>query len=264
MVVQGGVLFYPVVCTVAFVVAALTLFSGFGLGTLVMPAFALFFPVPTAIAATAVVHLANNVFKLTLVGRHADRGVVLRFGLPGVIGAMLGAETLGVAADIPPLARYVLAGQGHEVSVVKLVIAALMMAAAFLEISPRFSSLAFTSRHLALGGLLSGFFGGLSGHQGALRSAFLVKAGLEKQAFIGTGVVSAVMVDLTRLLVYGSGRLGAPAAGTARPVAAATLAAFLGSFVGSRLLDKVTSHSIQLLVGGLLVVVGLLLAAGLV
>ena len=35
--------------------SALTLFSGFGLGTILMPVFALFFPLPLAIAATAVV-----------------------------------------------------------------------------------------------------------------------------------------------------------------------------------------------------------------
>ncbi|MBM4056021.1 MAG: sulfite exporter TauE/SafE family protein, partial [Planctomycetes bacterium] len=35
---------YLVICTVSLVVSALTLFSGFGLGTLLMPAFALFFP----------------------------------------------------------------------------------------------------------------------------------------------------------------------------------------------------------------------------
>jgi len=51
---------YVFIALVAVVVAALTLFSGFGLGTVLMPAFALFFPVP--VAATAVVHLANNLF----------------------------------------------------------------------------------------------------------------------------------------------------------------------------------------------------------
>jgi hypothetical protein len=49
---------YLIICVVAFAVSGLTLFSGFGLGTLLMPAFALFFPV--AVAATAVVHLANE------------------------------------------------------------------------------------------------------------------------------------------------------------------------------------------------------------
>jgi hypothetical protein len=37
--------------------SALTLFSGFGLGTLLMPVVALFFPLDLAIAMTAMVHL---------------------------------------------------------------------------------------------------------------------------------------------------------------------------------------------------------------
>ncbi|MEM6640395.1 MAG: sulfite exporter TauE/SafE family protein, partial [Pseudomonadota bacterium] len=39
---------YLLVCTVALVASALTFFSGFGLGTLLVPAFALFFPAPLA------------------------------------------------------------------------------------------------------------------------------------------------------------------------------------------------------------------------
>ena len=47
-------------------------------------------------AATAVVHLANNVFKLALVGRHAVRAVVIRFGIPAVVAAFAGAAALGL------------------------------------------------------------------------------------------------------------------------------------------------------------------------
>jgi uncharacterized protein len=45
-----------VVGIVAFLAGGLTLFSGFGLGTLLMPVIALFFPVEVAVAITAVVH----------------------------------------------------------------------------------------------------------------------------------------------------------------------------------------------------------------
>ncbi len=58
---------YIIICSVALIVSGLTLFSGFGLGTLLMPAFALFFPVEVAVAATAVVHLANNIFIITII-----------------------------------------------------------------------------------------------------------------------------------------------------------------------------------------------------
>lgn len=48
----------------------------------------IFFPVDLAIALTGVVHFFNNIFKLVLVGRAADRQVVLRFGIPAVLAAV--------------------------------------------------------------------------------------------------------------------------------------------------------------------------------
>jgi uncharacterized protein len=90
---------------------------------------------------------------------------------------------------------------------------------------------------------LSGFFGGLSGNQGALRSAFLIKGGLAKEAFVGTGVVAAVIVDVVRLAVYGLAFVTSPMAVLAGPVAgvvvAAMLSAFLGAWLGARLMTKV-------------------------
>jgi len=99
---------YIIICTVALLVSGFTLFSGFGLGTLLMPAFALFFPVEVAVAATAIVHLANNIFKVVLVGRQADFKVVAKFALPAAVAAMLGALILNLLATVPPMAEYTL------------------------------------------------------------------------------------------------------------------------------------------------------------
>src|SRR5207247_8900276 len=123
----AGAVQYAIVAGVALFVSALTLFSGFGLGTLLMPAFALFLPVPVAVAATAVVHLANNLFKLALVGRKAVWTVVVRFALPAAAAAIVGAMLLGLLADVPPLFRYSLGGETRAVTPVKLTVAALMM-----------------------------------------------------------------------------------------------------------------------------------------
>ena len=54
------------ICLAAFLASLLTFFSGFGLGTILMPVFALFFPLEMAIALTGVVHLLNNLFKMYL------------------------------------------------------------------------------------------------------------------------------------------------------------------------------------------------------
>jgi uncharacterized protein len=258
---------YAVICLTALLVSGLTLFSGFGLGTLLMPAFALFFPVEIAVGATALVHLANNIFKVALVGRQADGRTVRRFALPAAVAAVAGALLLTYFADLAPLAGYTLAGRRFAVTPVKLVMAFLIMGFGVAELSPRVDRLAFDARFIPLGGLLSGFFGGLSGHQGALRSAFLLRAGLSKEAFVGTGMVSAVIVDLSRLLVYGvtafSGHLGAlQHEGMWGLVLAGTLSAFAGAFIGKRLLKKVTLRGIQVAVGAMLILLGGALGLG--
>jgi uncharacterized protein len=258
---------YVIICLTALVVSALTLFSGFGLGTLLMPAFALFFPVEVAVGATALVHLANNLFKVILIGRKADMRVVLRFALPAAAAAVAGALLLTWFADLPPIAGYEMAGKKFAITPVKLVMAVLIMAFGVIELSPRMDTLAFDVRFIPVGGFLSGFFGGLSGHQGALRSAFLLRAGLSKEAFIGTGVVSAVVVDVSRLLVYGvtvlSGHLGALAHdGMWGLVLAGTLAAFAGAFTGARLMKKVTLRGIQVGVGLMLILLAAALGLG--
>lgn len=257
---------YIIVCLVSIVVSALTLFSGFGLGTVLMPVFAIFFPIPVAIAATAVVHLANNFFKVFLVGRKADWGVVALFAIPGIVAAFLGASLLSFIADVKPLYIYHFGGQEHNVTMVKLVVGILIIGFSIFELLPAFNRVTFHRKYLPIGGFLSGFFGGLSGNQGALRSAFLLKAGLQKEAFIGTGTVSAVIVDIARLLVYGfsfySAKFTALSNNIWSIVAAATLAAFVGAFAGSRLIKKVTLRIIQVLVGIMMMIIGLGIVSG--
>jgi uncharacterized membrane protein YfcA len=255
---------YLVVGLAAVFTSMLTLFSGFGLGTLLMPAFAIFFPVDVAVALTAVVHFLNNLFKLALLGRHADRETVLRFGVPALVASFAGAGLLLWLSDLPALYRYTLGGREFSVQPVGLIIAVLMLFFALFEVLPAFKGLAFDKRHFTVGGLLSGFFGGLSGHQGALRSAFLVKSGLGKEAFIASNVVIAVMVDVARLLVYGLGyeRLGLNR--NFSLLAVATACAFLGAFIGTRLMKKVTFDAVQWTVTAMLVLVAVLLGTGLI
>ena len=150
---------YIIICIVAFVVSGLTLFSGFGLGTLLMPAFALFFPIEVAVAATAIVHLANNIFKVGLFGKKADSSIVLKFAPPAAVMAIFGALLLNYFTTVQPITQYTLAGRICTVTTVKLVIAMLMLIFAFIELNPNLEKLAFDTRYIPLGGALSGFFG---------------------------------------------------------------------------------------------------------
>lgn len=255
------------ITVVSFLVAVLTFFSGFGLGTILLPAFAVFLPVELAVAATAVVHLANNLFKASLVGRHAAWSVLVPFILPAALCSLIGAWLLVHMSSMEPLHLYEVWGRTCEVTMVKLVIAALMIAFALFDLVPALGRLSFPPRLIPLGGALSGLFGGLSGHQGALRTAVLIRLGLSKEAFIGTSVLGAVTVDIFRLAVYGSAFFVTAvdswsSSGMGRLLVAGMLAAFAGTFLGNRLLAKVTLDGLHKLIGWMILLMALALGAG--
>jgi len=248
----------------AFFASILTFFSGFGLGTILFPVFILFFPVDLAIALTGVVHFFNNLFKLILVGKKADKGVLLRFGLPAIVAAFIGSALLISVSGMSPIHTYLLFGKEMHIYPVKLMIAILLIIFAAMDLLPYLNKLEFGRNKLILGGLLSGFFGGLSGHQGALRSAFLIKAGLTKEAFIATGVVVACFIDFTRLSVYASKFLSSGLADNILVVVIATSAAITGAVAGNMLLKKITLKFIQTLVAILLIIIALALGGGVI
>ena len=247
---------------VALIASGLTLFSGFGLGTLLLPAMLLLVPPEAAVAATAVVHLANNLLKVALFGRHCRKDVLIRFGGVAVVAAFFGAQLLTLLAQLPSLANYTLAGREMEIVPVKFVISVLILGLAIFDLSPAKKKTQFGPSLLPVGGFVSGFLGGLSGHQGAMRSAFLASSGLTKEAFIGTGVTIACLVDITRLAVYGV-HLSSIGNENFPLMSAACFSAFLGVFLSQRVLKKVTMKMIRKIVGICLILLSVALGSGL-
>jgi len=253
-----------VISIAAFFTAILTFFSGFGLGTILMPVFALFFPVDVAIALTGVVHFANNIFKMGLVGKMASKPVLIRFGVPAILASIAGAWVLLRITGLPSVYEYELWGNTFEITPVKLIIAVLLLFFSLLEVLPVLQKIEFGGNRLILGGMLSGFFGGLAGIQGAFRSAFLIKSGLSKEAFIATGVIIASLVDITRLSVYASRFASSGLSENLVLLVSATLAAIAGALAGKKLLKKVTFKTVQVLVAVMLIIISLGLGTGII
>jgi uncharacterized protein len=249
-------------CTLAFLASVLTFFSGFGLGTLLTPVMMIYFPVEIAIALTGIVHLFNNLFKLILVGKHAKKEVLIKFGIPAVLFAILGSFLMLYFKDLPPLYSYSLFNHDFSVYPFKFLVSILLIFFAILDLTPSFQTLAFSPNKLPLGGILSGFFGGLSGNQGAFRTAFLIKAGLSKEQFIGTAVVVSTFVDLSRLSLYSSQLFSKQLIEHLPLLVGSTSAAIMGAVIGHRLLKKVTFIWIQRMVAIFLIVISIGLALG--
>jgi len=251
-----------IIALVALIASLLTFFSGFGLGTILTPVLVLFFPVEIAIALTGIVHLLNNFFKITLVGRQINWKVGLNFGVPAVIGAFIGAGLLLLLSNNTALYSYTIHAKTFSITAIKLIIAVLMIVFALFESVPALKKIQFSENKLYAGGLLSGFFGGLSGNQGALRSMFLLRCGLTKESFIATGILIACVVDLTRLSVYFSRLSGVNIQDNLTVLLSAVVAAFAGAYIGSKLLKKITLDFVQWTVTVMIILLAIGLGTG--
>lgn len=255
---------FLVIGLAALIGSGLTLFSGFGLGTIMVPVFALFFPLDMAILLTAIVHFLNNCFKLILLGKNANWQVILRFGIPAIVFAYLGAEVLKRIEHLPEITHYSIQQHTFEITWVKVIIGLLLILFAIIELVSSSSKWQVDRKYLPFGGILSGFFGGLSGHQGALRSIFLLRSGLSKEGFIATGVVIACMVDVARLTNYIPEIIKNGNELHYSLLIFTTLTAFTGVWLGNKLVKKVTIRFLQLLVSVLLIVFGITMMAGII
>ncbi|RPG60866.1 MAG: sulfite exporter TauE/SafE family protein [Flavobacteriaceae bacterium TMED206] len=251
-----------IVSIVTFAAAILTFFSGFGLGTILTPVMMIFFPTEIAIAFTGLVHFSNNIFKFLLVGKNIDEKILLRFGLPSVIAAFIGSYLLVIIDENIILFSYYFFDKKIDVILVKFLISILFIIFAIVDLIPQVKKINFDKKHLPVGGFLSGFFGGLSGNQGALRSAFLVKHGLEKSVFVATTVAISSLVDITRLSVYSTNFLNLNYSDFYQLGFFSVVSAVAGSFIGNKLLKKVTIEQIKKIVALLLILIGIFLLIG--
>lgn len=239
---------YILLFLIAFGASILTFFSGFGLGTILLPVFLSFFSVGEAVAATAVVHLINNLFKLKLLHQHLQKRVLLQFGIPAIVGAFIGAQLLQyTTANLNEIVLYELI---KPVSLLNFTFGILLFLFALVELVPTLKNKAIPAKYMKIGGFISGFMGGYSGFQGALRTAFLIRLNLTKNAFVATGVAIACFIDVSRIAVY------IPSYFESLKNQQLVLflltgisAAVLGALLGKKVLQKTTIQFVQVIIG---------------
>jgi uncharacterized membrane protein YfcA len=245
--------------------SAITIVSGFGLNTVLVPAFAVLFPLPLAIAAVAVVHLIASALRLVIFRAHINRVIALQFVPWAIIGGVLGAAILELLGAIPVVTTYTLFGITKSVTSVKVVVGATIATLSLYELRRGTQPVGMSAIGISAGALASGFFGGLSGNQGAIRSTVLIRAGLTPLGFAATGALAAIAIDLTRLVVYGTAGSIAEIISDASvrdAIVAATIGAIIGALVGRQLLAAMSSARLHVVVGWSLIVGGLLIASG--
>lgn len=232
---------FLILLVACFLVGVLTLLTGFGLGTLLPPFFTFFFDVKLALFLVALVHLSNNLFKLFLFRRHVDAAIFRRFGLVSLLGAVAGASLFGVLPT----------------GWLKKTLGAFLVWTGGSEFLPGAGGGRIARRWDLLGGLASGFLGGILGTQGAIRSAYLLNYSLSKEAFIATGTAISILIDLTRIPFYLYTQRALFATVPTFFILAVIAAALAGTRLGTHLLQGVSLGFFRQIVGAALLLMGI-------
>jgi uncharacterized membrane protein YfcA len=232
---------------VAFVAATLTLMTGFGLGTILTPIFLIFYDVKIAILIVAVVHLLNNLLKLSLFSRYVSSDILKRFGVLTLIGAFMGAFLQGKM----------------DSSIVKVLLGVALIFLGLKEASGFGEKVQIPQKIDFIGGFLSGLLGGFVGNQGAIRSAYLLNYNISKEVFVATAATIASVVDITRIPIYIFNNRDALATNELL-LFITVVSAFVGTFAGKKFLKKITLDAFKLYVSAMVIIIGVLLTTGMI
>jgi uncharacterized membrane protein YfcA len=243
--VEPSPLFLIAVGAVGVVAGATAAVSGFGIGSLLTPLFALRLGGVTAVAAVIVPHALATALRAWRLRRSIDWSVLRRFGVLSAAGGLAGSllfARLGGATLLRVLGAL-------------LVLTALSVLTGWAE---RVRLRPFAAWPL---GFLSGFFGGVAGNQGGLRAAVLLGFGLAPAAFVATSTATGLLVDAARAPLY-FWRAGDTIAAAWAPVLVASTGVVVGTLLGERLLLGLPAARFQQLVAVLVGLLGVWLLAG--
>lgn len=171
---------------VAFLSEVIGTIAGFGSSTILLPLALFFFDFQTALVIVAFMHIFGNISRVNFFKKGLDIKILLNFGLPSIIFTIVGALLVSFISQ----------------NILKGVLGIFLVIYGIYLLWKEKFRLKTSLSNMLIGGGTSGFFAGLIGTGGALRSAFLTSFGLSKNTYIATIATIAIAVDLTRIPVY--------------------------------------------------------------
>jgi hypothetical protein len=219
---------------------------GFGIGSLLTPLLSVRFGTAIAVAAVSIPHASATALRCWRLRAEIDRRVLLRFGLLSAAGGLSGA-LLYAQLSSPILTR---------------VLGSLLLLTAAAQLTGWSARWQPKGTLVALLGLCSGFFGGIAGNQGGLRTAALTAFSLSPSAFVATATATGLLVDVARTPIY-LWRAGSHLTDLAMPIGIATFGVLIGTVFGERILLRLSSRRFGQIMGVAIAGLGLWLLLGL-
>jgi uncharacterized protein len=225
---------------VALAAGAIAYVSGFGIGSLLTPLFALRFDVQLAVAAVSIPHFIATLWRFLMLRKQVNKEVFWQFGVMSALGGLAGALLHNVVNN-PTLVA---------------VFASLLIFAGGTGVTGLSSRLRFGPKVAWLAGLCSGVFGGLVGNQGGIRSASLLGFELSKAQFVATATAIGLAVDAARMPVYFATRFN-DLLTTWQYILVTVVGVVVGTVSGRVLLSSIPDDLFKRIVSGLILVLGL-------
>ncbi len=169
-----------------FFAAILSGCTGFGMSTITTPFLVNFFSVQEVFLFTGLTHAIGSLWILLFLKKDIEWGLLFWFGIPSIIGSFLGSH---ISLQIPQL--IIMRGMG-----LFLILYVVLMRWCMQY---RFAPSYFLA---SIGGFLSGFFAGIFGFSGAIRTVFLQSFLLSHQEYIVMSHIFEFFIDATRSAEY--------------------------------------------------------------
>jgi uncharacterized membrane protein YfcA len=228
-------------CGASIATGALSAVVGMAGGITLLALMLLFMDPFVAIPIHGVVQLVSNLSRTLAQREHVRWGLLACFGAP-----LLPMAFAGVA-----LSRLV------PRSAAEIAIGVFVLVATWRPAWLRFGRIGRSSpqkRMLAAGSVV-GFFSTTVGAAGPIAAPFFLRLGLDRRGLIGTQAASATLQHLAKIAVFGA--VGFAFRDFALPLAALSATAIAGTWLGTRLLDRVSEADFRALYMGVLTVVAL-------
>ena len=188
----------------------------------------------------AIIHWFGDVWKITLFRKGFNLRLIALFGVIGLATSSLGAfVSLGA----------------NEQMLLRLLGAFLAGYAIFLIFQSKFKIPAGNLTALS-GGALSGFFAGMFGIGGAIRSMFLSSFDLPKAVYIATAGAIGILVDSTRIITYFTGGATLPKE-LWYGLLLSIPVSFLGAQIAKKIVDKIPQNQFRVVIAVFLLVIGI-------
>jgi len=192
------------------------------------------------VAVVSIPHFIGTSIRFARLRHEVQWNIVRSFGFTSAAGGLTGALLNTWATS----------------RVLELVFGCLLVLAGASQITGYAKRWQLRGRLAWLGGALSGFFGGLVGNQGGIRTAAMLGFEVEKRQFVATTTAVALLVDLARVPVY----VVVETAALTRlwpTIALAAIGVVAGTLFGEKLLARVPEQKFRVVVGVLLLLLGL-------